>query len=277
MRCAASDEDLARDPIGAYRAGPGFVWFCPRAELCGFAVWGRLDADQVRRLCRLLEVELEAPIPPHASLVDASRLAGVDPRGFETLAAYVRTHFDDLTRQVKRLALVRPAGVVGAIVAGFYHVLERPYPVEVRSDGAAALSSLGVDDIGFLSELEALVADISGVPPFLLELRGHLDARPGELRPPAAARTLGMSLRSLQRRLAAVGTTFHNERRQSQVRVAQWLLLESDAPVTQVALEVGSTSQQLSGLFRQLVGEPPSEWRRRHQSARSSGGQSGQP
>lgn len=135
----------------------------------------------------------------------------------------------------------------------------------------SALAWLGVKDDRFLLELEEIVSASSGVPPYLLALRQLLEANPTDLPPSAAARELGLSLRTLQRRLADAETTFQSERRRAQVRAAQRLLLESDAPVTQIAHEVGSTPQRLSGLFRRIVGEPPSEWRQRHRSARPDG------
>ena len=43
------------------------------------------------------------------------------------------------------------------------------------------------------------------------------------------------------------------------------LLLESDAKLTSVAVEVGCASlQHFSSLFRKLTGESPSAWRARH-------------
>ncbi|HTM21901.1 MAG TPA: helix-turn-helix transcriptional regulator [Kofleriaceae bacterium] len=271
MRQAASDDDLRAAPIGAWRAGQSWIWFCPRAELCGFAVWGRPQAAEMERLGRLLEVELGPPIPPHVSLVDASRLEGVDARAFAMLAAYVGGHFAALSRQVTKLAIVRPAGLTGATVSGFFQVLDRPYPVEVFGDAAAALTWLGATDGGLLAELDALAAAASGLPPLLVELRRLLDRRLADLGPARAARALGLSVRSFQRRLAEAGTTFQAERGAAQVRAAQRLLLDSDASLTEVALEVGCASpQHFSALFRRLTGEAPSAWRTRQRAARTS-------
>jgi len=264
VRSAADVDDLVRAPVGAWCGGPGFVWFCPHPRLCGFAVWGRPAAADMEALGRLLEVELGPPLPPHGSLVDASRLEGVDARAFASLAAYVGGHFAALSRQVTRLALVRPAGLVGATVAGFFQVLERPYPVELFDEVAAALAWLDAGDPGFAAELDEVVAAASGVAPLVVALRRLLDHRPADAEPAAAARALGLSVRSFQRRLAEAGTTFQAERGAAQVRAAQRLLLDSDASLTEVALEVGCASpQHFSGLFRRLVGESPSAWRTR--------------
>jgi AraC-like DNA-binding protein len=268
VRQAADDAALRASPIGAWLAGAGWLWFCPRAELCGFAVWGRPQAADIARLGRMLEVELGPPVPPHVSLVDASRLEGVDARAFGMLAAYVGGHFAALAVQVTRLAIVRPAGLTGATVSGFFQVLQRPYPVEVFDDAAAALRWLGAPDGGLLAELDAIVGAASGLPPLIVDLRRLLDRKLATLGPAAAARTLGMSVRSFQRKLADAGTTFQAERGAAQVRAAQRLLLDSDATLTEVALEVGCASpQHFSALFRRLIGEAPSAWRARQRAS----------
>jgi AraC-like DNA-binding protein len=273
VRGTTDDTELRSAPVGAWRAGDGFVWFCPRPTLCGFAVWGRPDDEAMRRLGALLEIELGPPVPPHASLVDASRLEGVDARAFERLAGHVTAHFSALARQVTRLAIVRPSGLVGATVSGFFQVLERPYPVEIFGDASSALAWLSPgspngghdEDAAFLAELDAIIAGAAGLPPVLVAVRRLLDARLTELSPIRAAQALGMSLRSFQRQLHAADTTFQVELNRAQIRAAQRLLLDSDASLTTVALDIGCASpQHFSSLFRRLVGESPSTWRARH-------------
>jgi AraC-like DNA-binding protein len=76
------------------------------------------------------------------------------------------------------------------------------------------------------------------------------------------ARELGMSERTLQRRLKEAGTSFQAELNAVQVRMAQSLLRETDMKLTAVAVEVGCASlQHFSSLFRKLVGDSPSAWR----------------
>ena len=65
----------------------------------------------------------------------------------------------------------------------------------------------------------------------------------------------------------ADGTSFRGELDAARVRVAQRLLLDSSEAIARVAIEVGCSSpQQLSGLFRRVVGESPREWRARVRS-----------
>src|SRR5437660_517651 len=100
-------------------------------ELWGFALWGTPSERDLGKLVPLLALELAPGIAPHASLVDVRRLEAGDPRAFAVLARYLRDHFDAFRTRVTRLALVRPAGLLGATVAGFYQVAGAPYPVRV--------------------------------------------------------------------------------------------------------------------------------------------------
>ena len=242
------------------------MYFCAHPERCGFVLWGRPDEDDIRRLIRLLKSELAPPSVPHVSLIDARRLEGVDAGAYAAIAGYVKEHHQRLGAYVTRLALVRPSGLAGAVVAGFFQVLAPPYPVSTFADAAGALDWLGrAADAPLLPELDALVASASGTAPIVAELRGLLEADLGRATLEGAARTLSLSERTLQRRLNEAGTTFHQELNVTQVRVAKAMLLDSAAQLTTVALEVGCASlQHFSALFRKHTGESPSAWRARH-------------
>ncbi|MGE0790021.1 MAG: helix-turn-helix domain-containing protein [Sandaracinaceae bacterium] len=262
MRVAKDPRDLLRDPFGACVLGPTFVYFCARPRLCGFALFGRPNGDDLRALERCLLIELDERIPPHGSLCDASRVGGVDATAFAVLHAYVERHRAALATKVERLAIVRPPGLAGATVAGFFSVAAAPYPSTVVSDVAAALAWLEEPDDGFADALAERVADASGAPPLLVALHTALDALPGRLTLEEAARGLGLSSRSLQRKLRELDTTFQAELAGSQVRIAKRLLRDSSASLTAIALEVGcATPQHFSTLFRRITGKSPSAWR----------------
>jgi AraC-like DNA-binding protein len=264
VRTAIDEADFKREPIGACLSSRSFLYFCARPRLCGFVLWGRPDGDDLRQLERVLAIELAPAFPAHVSLVDASRLEGVDPAAFAVLHAYVAAHGARLREQVERLAIVRPPGVAGATVSGFFHVAEPPYPTFVAADVKEALDWLGERDDGFLASLARALEQATSAPALLVALRRILDAQPGKIVLEDAARTLGVSARSLQRRLQDEDTTYQNELARSQVRAAQRLLRESDASLTAIAYEVGcATPQHFSALFRRVVGETPSAWRAR--------------
>jgi AraC-like DNA-binding protein len=118
-----------------------------------------------------------------------------------------------------------------------------------------------------LAELGLAEAEARAVPPVLRQLASFLLHHP-RATPAEAARALALSTRSLQRRLAEQKTTFRRELDAARLTLAKRLLLDSEAPVTQIALEVGLTSpQHLSTLFHRLGHESPREWRARARAA----------
>jgi AraC-like DNA-binding protein len=256
-------EQMGTEPVGRYVSGDGFVHFCASPSLWGLILWGRPTMDVARELGRTLLLELEAPAVPHASVVDASRLDGADPGAFEALEWYMRSHGEPLARQVLQLGLVRPAGLSGALVAGIFDVVPRPFPVEVFGTLSDTLAWVGA-----ASELEvtlgAMHAEATGTPQLIGQLRALLATRLGGITVAEAAKALSMSERSLQRRLSDQATTFQGELGAARVRAAQRLLIDGDEALTRIALEVGCASlQHFSALFRKHVGVSPSAWRRR--------------
>ena len=214
----------------------------------------------MRRLVPLLALELAPGVAPHASLVDVRRLEAGDPRAFAVLIAYLNANRDEFRTRVTRLALVRPAGVLGATVAGFFQVAGAPYPVRVFDDLRAAAAWLRAADIA--RELDAALAAASAVSPVILQLRQWLD---GHLADPSlvrAARAMSRAPRSLQRDLRAARTSFQHEIDGARVRLAKRLITETDSQLTEIAYDVGCASpQHFSTVFRRVAGVAPSAWR----------------
>jgi transcriptional regulator GlxA family with amidase domain len=257
-------EIMGTDPVGHYVSGACFLHFCAAPELWGIILWGRPNMDVARELGRTLVLELEPTAKPHASVVDASRMEGADTGAFQALEWYMRTHGDQLAKQVLKLALVRPPGLSGAIVAGIYDVVPRPYPVEVFGTVGEALAWAGAED-AIEAELVAAHAEATGTPPLLGALRGLLSSKLTGITVAEAAKRMSLSERSLQRKLSELDTTFQAELGAARVRAAQRMLVDTDAPLTNIALEVGCASlQHFSALFRKHVGVAPSAWRKRN-------------
>lgn len=257
MRAADVDE-YRRDPVGSYAALGRALVFCGRPTLWGFSLWGTPTEADIRRIVPLLELELRAV--PHASLVDVRRLEAGDPRAFGVLSRYLRANFEAFRTCVTRLALVRPPGLLGATVAGFYQVAGAPYPVRVFDDLATAGGWLRAHDIA--AALEAAIEVASGIPPVLAAVRRWLDAHLANASLARVARAVSRAPRSLQRDLRDQGTSFQAELDAARVRLAKRLLVETDSPLTEIAYDVGCASpQHFSTLFRRVVGAPPSAWR----------------
>lgn len=253
-------EAFAEAPNGRYFAGSTFAHFCADDALWGVVLWGRPTSDDMALLVRSLHIELTDVARPHRSIVDARRLDSVDVSAFAVLDGYVRDHQAELSEKVTELSLLRPAGMAGAVVAGFFEVLPKPYPVLL-------LESAPEEDL-----LMAVFSAASGAPPIVMSLRAVIGERLTSITIADASRALGMSERTLQRRLRSADTSFLDELNAARVRAAQRLLLDSDEPVTTVALEVGcATPQHFSTLFRKLTGESPSQWRADRRSGNSGG------
>jgi AraC-like DNA-binding protein len=264
---AATIEELAESPVGRYVAGPTYAHFCVSPAFWGILLWGRPNEEDARQLGRTLVLELDPPAIPHVSLVDASRLEGGDVSAFALLQRYLERHSEALARQVLRLALVHPKGLEGAIVAGAYEVLPRPYAVKLFAEIEAALGWLDIDPATAVA-LANVHATASSTPPLMGALRSWLDAHLAEPTIGAAAGALALSERSLQRKLHDLEATFQEEVAEARVRAAKRLLLDGDASLTTIALEVGCASpQHFSQLFRRLTGESPSAWRTKSRKA----------
>ncbi len=265
MRSADGVDDYLRDPFGRYLVADGFLHWYDSADLCGFFLWGRPSESQVRRLIEVLDVE-RTPHAPHASLVDARRLELPDHGAFTLFVKYMQQREKDFAASVQRQALIRPEGIIGATVYGFYGLLKPSYPSKVFTETAEALSWLGVPETRagpLLDKLNHLVAEATGLSPLRQELRRLLHPRLTEnVSLSDIAREMGMSERTLQRRLKEEGTSFQQELNTVQIDTAKRHLLETDMKLTAIAVEVGCASlQHFSSLFRKLVGDSPSTWR----------------
>jgi AraC-like DNA-binding protein len=268
----ATLEEFAERPVGRYVERETFAHFCLDASLWGVVLCGRPGLDDAKLLGRSLVLELAPPAEPHASLVDASRFEGADEWAFAALETYVKRFFEPLAQWVRKLALVRPAGLRGAVVAGIYEVLPRPYPVAVFDDLRSAAEWLVSGAAGGMTaaEVAKAVAEIGesahGLSPLLSSLRQLLEQGGSALALSEAAKALGVSRRTLQRRLTGAGTSFQRELTDARIRVAQ-RLLEGSASVTRVALDTGfSSPQSFNATFRRKTGVSPTAWRSRRRN-----------
>ena len=250
--------------MGRCLAGSCWLHFYPRVDLCGFALWGRPDADAMAGLVRVLRVELDAP--PHASLVDVRALEAVEPAVFDQLGQYVAAHHAQLSRAVRRLALVPPkGGLVRAVVTGFFRVADAPYPVEIFDTPEQALAWLGIDHErqSLLDAIGEASERAMGAPVLVRDLRAWLVGHVRDASLDRAAQALGVSVRSLQRRLRDEDTSFQQELKAAQLGAAQRMLKETDAAITRIALDLGCSPAHFSALFRSGTGLSPSAWRAR--------------
>jgi AraC-like DNA-binding protein len=246
---------------GRFVAHKSWLMAWANQDLWCIVFFGRPDREDAAALTRVFFVELEAP--RHQVLVDAHALEGIDPGAFEQFQTFARENLERSREKVARLALVLPRGVSGAVVAGFYGVLGAPCEIQTFESQKSALGWLGCE-----LELDDAIAEARGLPPLLGQLRAHLKNQLTGAELDRAALSLGVSQRTLQRRLTEAGTSFVKELQIARVDEAKRRLIESEDAVTEIAIECGfASSQHFSRQFRKVAGVSPSEFRARHRTA----------
>jgi AraC-like DNA-binding protein len=256
VKAALRSADFVRAPVGRYIAGRTWLLFCADQELSGAIAWGRpagTDARNWTAAARGLRGM------PHARYLDVRRIEALSDRAFDTLAEHITT----VRAETTRAALVHSGGLIGAAAAGFGSVRALPDQVEFFTEPFDALTWLGRNDAAELArELDQLQANAAGSSPIVRDLRAILGTHQDGTDLGTVASALGLSERSLQRRLTAEGTSLQNEVKLARVRAAQRLLLETEANISEIALEVGcASSQHFASIFRDVTGTSPKQWR----------------
>ena len=256
---------LARDPRGKYFVGRSWLsFFAAHGRFSGTIVWGAPSPEDVEAWTACADLRISDACAPHATLFDGSKVDRLSPSVFNALSAYASRSLSGLTARITKLAVVHRSEFAGAIAVGFTKLVPVPFPAEVFRDPTEALVWLGCpDDLPLLEELGRARTEARAIPPIVRDLSAFLQRHP-RATPAEAARSLALSTRSLQRRLAEHDTTFRKELDVARVRLAQRRLEDTDASITEIALEVGLTSpQHLSTLFHRCGHETPSAWRAR--------------
>jgi AraC-like DNA-binding protein len=262
MKLAATVQDFWKNPIGRCAAGNRFLFFCVKPNLWGYTLWGDVDAAVVRDMVDMVASELDHDVPLHGSFIDLRGVTLVDPSAYPALVDFIGKHGARLSALIEKMAIVRPKGIVGAIAEGISTQITFPHPLSIVESTDAALRFLGVEDAALAEELDGLRARVD-VAPLLRSVRAFIEAHGCRVRLPQAAKALGLSPRTLQRNLSELGTSFQYEVNSAQITQAQKLLLETDAKLSTIAIEVGCPSlQHFSTLFRRMTGETPSVWRK---------------
>jgi AraC-like DNA-binding protein len=266
LQAASTLEDYVANPFGRYISGPTYAVYWSKAKLNGIIFWGRPDDEDMRRVTRALDAVLHFG-RPHEVLIDAASLKSIDPRAFATMASYMVTHRSVHARLCERQALVRPEGLAGAVVAGFYEIIRPSYPVSVFDEPAAAVRWLSLPDgAGLLRELDRIRVEFQdNAAVVLARVRALLCDEQQDLGIMSLERfasAMAMSPRTLQRRLVDAGTSFRAEVTAARLSLAKHLLANTDYDLKRIAFRVGcSSAAQFSTLFQRLTHRSPTEWR----------------
>lgn len=263
IRPARDIASFVRAPANRFVARRCFCFWQLDTDMKGLIAWGEPTADDAVEMTRAFEAGArEGEL--HRSLVDMRSLRTIDVAAFEVIRRYMAARAETFSRTVLRQVLVHGTGAAGAAVAGFFRVVQPAYPVESFGDFERALEWLAPPDP---VRVRAIVTGLRRIfvdaPPVVAGLRAALESA-GRAAPLAViARQLGRSRRSLQRELAAAGSSFRRELSLYRLARAEQLLAGTRLPVKSVAAEVDLAPARLTALFRENHGVTPAAWRNR--------------
>jgi AraC family transcriptional activator FtrA len=137
-----------------------------------------------------------------------------------------------------------------------FQFLRPGHPVVFFDDPEAAYDVVGASDVRV--DVEELRETLLGMPDIVRRVRAAFEVLPSDAGVAEVARALGMSVRSLQRRLSAAGRSLRSERQGHIVRLSERLLEDTELDLEAIAAHVGASSaSHLVTLFHQHRGTTP--------------------
>jgi AraC-like DNA-binding protein len=256
------------EPGRRFFAGRCFLYWQDDARAFGTVMWGKpLEAD-IEAMIPFFEIGVNSRYAGHASFVDCRAIESIDVLAFGKLLAYLVARRHAWGPNVGRQAVLHPDGFVGVMVAGALHVARPPYPFRCfHGAGSDAFAWCSVPELH--ADVEALRKSLISTPEITRRVRSTFQKR-GLLGAAEVARALGLSQRTLQRRLEAAGTTFREERDRHVSFEIERLLSGTELDLDAIASEVGlSSASHLVAHFRATHGTTPGAWRAERRSARA--------
>jgi AraC-like DNA-binding protein len=268
---APSIDAFARSPLGRWvLCAPTAVVFCATPSLSGCVAWGRPTRDDVERIVAGFSAYSNARVAARFDVVlDGRGIEGIDPDALAVLFAWLGERRTELLDRLRVQYGVIADGMTGLSLAGILPMLGETHPFRVVRDPREALSALSPDGGAICDELDRLVAEARDLPRPLRELRELLRSSSRGATIERVARSLKVSVRSLQRALAESGTTFRDEVRDARFAEVQALLVGGDQKVAEVARRLGVSENALTQLVREKAGVTPAELRKQHREGRS--------
>jgi AraC-like DNA-binding protein len=264
--CSMTEFEVA--PWGRSVVGEGWLFYGLAPDVFGYSLVGKPDAEAIAQFVAMLDNEGRLERKPHAVVADLRKISGIDAKSFALIADYIQRSHTGLSRWVTRAVLVPPGpeafqagaffGFDAALVTGFFNVVSPPFPISFATTIEAAVQELGLDP-AWAASIDAAVLSARMTQGLRLSLRAYLAAHLASAEISGAAKALGVSTRTLQRRLAPEG--FDSELAQARVERAKQLL-GSKRSLLSIAVEVGfSSTQALNVAFKRFTKKSPTLWR----------------
>lgn len=244
-------------------AGRCFAFWGEGTRAFGTVMWGRpLEAD-IEAMIPFFEVGVAARFRGHVSFVDARGVEAVDLLAFKRLLSYLMARRHAWGPNIARQAILHPGGISGTLVSGALHVARPPHPFGTfgPDESRAAFDYCGVPHLH--DEVEALRRKVSGAPEILRGVQALLEKN-ARTTTAQLARALGLSQRTLQRRLQAAGSSLRAERQRRLTVAIEELLSGTSLDLEAIAARVGlHSAAHLVRHFKAAHGITPGAWRAR--------------
>lgn len=242
--------------------GRSFLYWQDERRALGTAMWGSPREPDIDEMIPFFEVGARPVFKGHASFVDGRRLESVDLLAFGKLLTYLTRRRHVWGPNIGKQAILHPAGFVGVVVAGALHVARPPYPFKTfEDDDTGAFGWCGVRDLRDV--YRAQVDAVCALPEIVRSVRAALKEG-GRLKSAELSRRLGVSERTLQRRLAEAGTSLREQHEQHQLHSVEQLLSGTDLSLDAIAALTGfHSASHLVRRFKRAHGLTPGEWRAR--------------
>jgi AraC-like DNA-binding protein len=270
----ATAAEFLENPVGRYTVAGKLLAWVPDAGLICAVIFDRASDEELalrRPFWSLPAHPLLAP--PLTALLDYGEITAWGESAFQLFAEFLEDLGHRWPGTLHRVAIVRPSGATGAAVAGVFYEQVRPnFESALFTDRAEGLAWLRLgESASIAAQLDELVAAVHGTPAILRALRMQLAQNLRDAAIDRIAAALGVSVRSLQRRLGELATSYRAEVNRARVRAAEGLLVGGNEKVEAIAHALGvSSAAHFAQMFRELTGETPSDFRARRRPRRAA-------